>query len=160
MLLCGKSVRIGTVWRIDWFLEPNRKIVVEVVLLRPLLAHDVACDVIGLLVCQDRRVERGAKRHVMQGVGCRSQKPAHSGAVVVAVSSPEWRKLIAAPVLRALSRAVCTVASRANLRVDLRAAGGISGAIGLLDLQGAAAAQLRAIGNAGGKPAHIGGKGF
>ena len=38
---------------------------------------------------------------------------------------------------------------RTNLRVDFRAA------VGPLDLQRASAAELRAIGNAGGKPAHI-----
>src|SRR5215831_1450892 len=153
MLLFGKSVRIGAVWSIDRFLEPNGKILVEVRLLRPILAHDVACDVIGLLVHQQRGVETGAKWHVVQGVGCRGQKPTHSGAVVVAVSSPERRKLIAEPILRALSRAVCTVTCRANLRIDFRAA------VGLLDLQRAGAAELRAVGHASGKPAHIGGKG-
>src|SRR6516162_5607452 len=65
MLLFGKSVRIGAVWSIDRFLEPNGKILVEVRLLRPILAHDVACDVIGLLVHQQRGVETGAKWHVV-----------------------------------------------------------------------------------------------
>src|SRR5262249_12129192 len=65
MLLFGKSVRIGAVRSIDRFLEPNGKILVEVRLLRPTLAHDVACDVIGLLVHQQRGVETGAKRHVV-----------------------------------------------------------------------------------------------
>src|SRR5215831_4432447 len=160
MLLFGKSVRIGAVWSVDRFLEPNGKILVEVRLLRPLLAHDVACDVIGLLVRQQRGVETGAKRHVVKSVSCCGQKPTHSGAVVVVISSPERRKLIAKPVLRALSRAVCAVTCRANLRIDFRAARGISGAIGLLDLQRAGATELRAVGNAGGKPAHIGGKSF
>ena len=38
MLFCGKSVRIGAVWSVDRFLEPNGKILVEVRLLRPILA--------------------------------------------------------------------------------------------------------------------------
>src|SRR5215468_6151246 len=63
MLLFGKSVRIGTVWSIDRFLEPNGKIPVKIRLLRAILAHDVACDVIGLLVHQQRGVETGAKWH-------------------------------------------------------------------------------------------------
>jgi len=52
MLFFGKSVRIVAVGSIDRFLEPNGKILVEVRLLRPILAHDLACDVIGLLVRQ------------------------------------------------------------------------------------------------------------
>src|SRR6516225_826361 len=160
MLLFGKSVRIGAVWSIDRFLEPNGKILVEVRFLRPLLAHDVACDVISLLVRQERGVETSAKRHVVQGVSCRGQKPTHSGAIVVAVSSPERRKLIAEPGLRALSRAVCSVTCCASLRIDFRAVGRISGAIRLLDLQRAGAAQLRAVRHASGKPAHVGGEGF
>src|SRR5262245_29816132 len=120
MLLFGKSVRIGAVWSVDRFLEPNGKIIVKVRLLRPILAHDVACDVIGLLVRQQRGVETGAKRHFVKSVGC-GQTPTHSGAVVVVISSPERRKLIAKRVLRALSRSVCTVTCRANLRIDFRA---------------------------------------
>src|SRR5262249_9598051 len=160
MLLRGKSVRIGAVWSVDWFLEPNWKILVEIGLLRSLLTHDVAGDVIGLLVGQERRVEPGAERHIVKGIGGRGQKPTHSCAVVVAVSSPERRKLIAESLLRTLSRAVHSVACRANLRVDFGASLDISGAIRLLDLQRASPAQLRAIGNAGGKPPHIGREGF
>src|SRR5215468_8502595 len=57
MLLSGKFVRIGAVWSVDRFLEPNGKVLVEIRLLWAILAHDVACDVIGLLVHQQRGVE-------------------------------------------------------------------------------------------------------
>src|SRR5262245_53274800 len=160
MLLCGKSVRIGAVRSVDWFLQPNWKILVEIRLLRSILTYDVAGDVIGLLVREESLVEPGAERHVVQGIGCRGQKPAHSRAIVEAVASPQRRKLIAEPLLRTLSRAVRSVACRANLRVDFGAPLDIGGAIRLLDLQRAGPAQLRAIGNAGGKPSHIGRKGF
>src|SRR5256885_100295 len=104
MLLRGKSVPIRAVWSIDRFLETNRKILVEVRLLRSTLVHNITGDVIGLLVRQQRGTEPDTKRHVVQGIGCGGQKPTHSGAIVEAVSSPERRKLIAEPVLRALSR--------------------------------------------------------
>src|SRR2546430_15743586 len=96
------------------------------------LAYDIAGDVIGLLVRQQRGIEPDTKRHVVQGIGCGGQKPTHSGAIVEAVSSPERRKMIAEPVLQALSRAVCTMACSANLRVDFCAAVEIGGAIGVL----------------------------
>src|SRR5262245_15141761 len=67
MLRFGKSVRIGAVWSIDRFLEPNGKILVEIRLLRAILAHDVACDVIGLLVHQQRE-----SKLVPSGMLCRA----------------------------------------------------------------------------------------
>ena len=63
-------------------------------------------------------VERGPDRHVVHGVGGSGQQPAHSGAVVVAVGTPERRKLIAGAILGALSQSI-----RAELAASKNATG-------------------------------------
>src|SRR6516162_9695210 len=94
----------------------------------------------------------------MLGIRSQRQKPAHSRSIVETVRTPERRKLIAEPFLLALSQSVRPVTCRANLRIDLRAATGISWPCRLLDLQRARAEKLGPIGNARGEPPHIGGK--
>src|SRR6202035_6068149 len=93
----------------------------------------------------------------MHGVGGSRQKAAHSGAVVETVGTPERRKLIARPILRALTETIRTVACRAGLGIDLRAMAGIGVARRFFDLQRAGADQLRAVGDTGCEPSHIGG---
>jgi hypothetical protein len=51
VLLGGKTVCIRTVWSVDRFLKTDRKIVAEIRFLRPILADDVAGNIIGLLIC-------------------------------------------------------------------------------------------------------------
>ncbi len=82
------------VWSIDRLLEPDRKILIEVCLLRPLLADEVARDIICVFVREHRGVEHGANGHVVHCISCGGQKAAHSGADVVAVGTPERWELI------------------------------------------------------------------
>src|SRR6516164_11850394 len=155
VLLQAETVDVGAVRSVDRLLESDRKILVEVCLLWPLLADDVGRDIIGLLVSEHRGVERGADGHVVHCISCGGQKPAHSGAVVVAVGTPERRELISRAGLGALPQAIRAVACGAYLRKNLRAATGIGSARWLFDPQRASALKSRADGNAGRQPAHI-----
>src|SRR6516164_7017582 len=155
VLLLTETVDVRAIWSIDRLLESDRKILLEVCLLWPLLAYDVGCDIIGLLVREHRGVKSGADGHVVHRISRGSQKAAHSGAVVVAVGTPERRKLISRAGLGALPQAIRAMACGAYLRKNLRAATGIGSACWLFDPQRASALKFRADGNAGRQPAHI-----
>ena len=62
--------------------------------------------------------------------------------MVPTVGTPEWWKLIARRILRALTETIRAVACCADLAIDLRATARIGGAIGLFDLQRAGADEL------------------
>ena len=51
MLFGGKAVGVRTVWGVDRLLKTDRKVLIEIRFLRPILADDVAGDVIGLFIC-------------------------------------------------------------------------------------------------------------
>src|SRR6516164_2774315 len=155
VLLKAETVDVGAVGSVDRLLESDRKILVEICLLWPLLADDVGRDIIGLLVREHRGVERGADVHVVHRISRGGQKPAHSGAVVVAVGTPERRELISGAGLGALPQTIRAVACGAYLRKNLRAATGIGSARRLFDPQRASALKFRAVGNAGRQPANI-----
>ena len=52
MLLGGKTVRVRTVWSVDRLLKTDRKILVEIRFLRPILTDDVAGNIIALNATQ------------------------------------------------------------------------------------------------------------
>jgi hypothetical protein len=66
----------------------------------------------------------------LEGLG--EQEAGHAGAVVVAVGTPERRKLIAVPALGPLAQPVGAVAGCADLRIYLTAVREIGGAPGSL----------------------------
>ena len=119
MLLLTETVDVRAIWSINRLLESDRKILLEVFLLWPLLADDVGRDIIGLLVREHRGVESGADGHVVHRISCGSQKAAHSGAVVIAVGTPKRRELISRAGLGALSQAIRAMACGAYLRKKL-----------------------------------------
>jgi hypothetical protein len=68
VLLYAETVGVGAIWSVVRLLESCRKILIEVRLFWPLLADDLARDIIGAPVREHGGVVRGADWHVAHGV--------------------------------------------------------------------------------------------
>jgi len=68
MLLQTKAVRKRTVWSVNRFLEPDGKILIEVYHLWSLLADQIACNIVGVLVREYGGVEISTDGHVVHGI--------------------------------------------------------------------------------------------
>src|SRR5262245_52502154 len=89
MLLSAKTVGVRPVSRIDRLLESDREILIELALLRALLAYNVSRYIVGIIVREHWTVKGRPERHVVLRVGGRSQDAVHACAIIVAVGSPE-----------------------------------------------------------------------